>query len=108
MRARRKAVDVDPPSADDPSRWRWLRFALAIVLIGTVYFYKLGEPLLWDDEADTGFLARNVLTHGLPVAYDGRNVSVYDNGAQLSASLVSKKIPWVQYYVGALSLKIFG
>lgn len=88
--------------------WRWLRVALAFAAIGSVYLYQLDRPLLWDDEADTGIFARNTLRAGVPIAYDGRNVAVYDNGNQLNHALLSQKTPWAQYYVGALSLTLFG
>jgi hypothetical protein len=42
------------------------------------------------------------------VAYDDRNVIITKDGIQLNSSLVFKKIPWVQYYVGALSIALFG
>lgn len=87
---------------------RWLRLSLILAAIAFAYFFRLGQPLLWSDEADTGILARNVLRFGYPTAFDGRNVSLADDGAQLNRSLLSKKIPWVQYYVGAASLAAFG
>jgi hypothetical protein len=87
---------------------RWLRLSLILAAIATAYCFRLGQPLLWSDEADTGILARNVLRFGYPTAFDGRNVSLADDGAQLNRGLLSKKIPWVQYYVGALSLTVFG
>jgi len=87
---------------------QWLPPAFALLIVTLVYFYRLDQPLLWDDEAETGIVARNVLRHGYPTAYDGRNVSFYDNGGGLNGNLVCKKIPWIQYYVGALSLLIFG
>src|ERR1700689_4282048 len=85
-----------------------IRLSLILAAIAAVYFCKLGHPLLWADEADTGILARNVLRFGTPTAFDGRNISLADDGAQLNRTLLSKKIPWVQYYVGALSLAVFG
>ena len=85
-----------------------IRLFLILAAIAAVYFCQLGHPLLWADEADTGLLSRNVLRSGYPTAFDGRNVSLADDGAQLNQRLLSKKIPWVQYYVGALSLAIFG
>jgi hypothetical protein len=85
-----------------------IRLFLILAAIAAVYFCQLGHPLLWADEADTGILSRNVLRSGYPTAFDGRNVSLADDGAQLNQHLLSKKIPWVQYYVGALSLAIFG
>ena len=87
---------------------RWIRLSLILAAIAVVYFFRLGQPLLWSDEADTGILARNVLRVGYPTAFDGHNLSLADDGAQLNQGLLSKKIPWVQYYVGALSLAVFG
>ncbi len=87
---------------------QWLRPAFALLILTLVYFYRLDQQLLWDDEAETGVVARNVLHHGYPIAYDGRNVTFYDNGGGLNKNLVFKNIPWLQYYLGALSLLIFG
>jgi hypothetical protein len=87
---------------------RRLRPAFAILIIALVYFYRIDRPTLWGDEADTGIAARNILRCGYPIVYDGRNVSIFDNGSQLNRNLVCKRIPWIQYYFGALSILIFG
>jgi hypothetical protein len=87
---------------------QWWRPALALLIIALVYFYRIDQPPLWGDEADTGIEARNILRRGYPVAYDGRNVSIFEDGSQLNGNLVCNKIPWIQYYLGALSLLIFG
>src|SRR5262249_43505790 len=44
----------------------------------------------------------------VPVATDGRNISIYDGGAELNDKLLVLKLPWVQFYWGALSLALFG
>jgi hypothetical protein len=85
-----------------------LRPAFALLIIALVYFYRADKPPLWGDEADTGIAARNILRCGYPIVYDGRNVSIFENGSQLNRNLVCKKVPWIQYYLGALSLFIFG
>jgi hypothetical protein len=90
------------------NHWRWLQPTLALLLIALVYFYRIDRPLLWDDEAETGLVARNILRFGYPTASDGRNVTLYDNGGELNGNLVFKRIPWSQYYLGALSLLLFG
>jgi len=82
----------------------WVRLSLAFAAVALVYFYRLDRPLLWGDEADTGIEARNVLRFGYPAAYDGRNIGVYENGVQFNRSLLS----WTQFYVGGLSLALFG
>jgi hypothetical protein len=87
---------------------QWAQPFFSILLIALVYFYRIDRPLLWDDEAETGVVARNILRTGYPTASDGRNVTLYDNGAELNGNLVFKRIPWIQYYLGALSLLVFG
>jgi hypothetical protein len=86
----------------------WAVLALAILVVGLAYLYKLGGTPLWGDEAGTGLFARNVLHFGYPTGFDGRNLSIYEGGAELNAHLVVAKIPWIQFYIGALSLQIFG
>ena len=87
---------------------QWLKISAAVAVLAVVYFSRLDRPLLWCDEADTGVFARNVLQSGYPTAYDGRNVRLYEEGSQVSRALVCKKVPWVQFYLGAASLAAFG
>lgn len=100
---------VSPPLSSAPACpcriWAW---AGALALLAFVYFFHLSEPVLWGDEADTADFGRNILRFGLPTAYDGRNLLAFENGSQLSQELYSKKIPWVQYYVAAASMQLFG
>jgi hypothetical protein len=68
---------------------------------------NLGDTYLWADEADTAVIARNILTFGLPVMNDGRNViqyypTVYD------AHYVVVVSPWLFYYIAAASFGLFG
>ncbi|MBF0217346.1 MAG: glycosyltransferase family 39 protein [Candidatus Omnitrophica bacterium] len=82
--------------------------ALAAVLI----FTNLSNQYLWQDEAETAVLARNVLKFGFPRAFDGVNfvnprlaewygVGFGSNNAWLYH-------PWVQFYVTAFSFLLFG
>lgn len=86
----------------------WMSVLLALLVLSTAYFSNLGTAPLWGDEAGTGIFARNILNFGYPTAFDGRNLSFYDGGAELNSDLVVAKIPWVQFYLGALSIKLFG
>jgi len=86
----------------------WISPALALLVVAAVYFHRLDRPLLWEDETYTGIQARNLLHHGFPTAYDGRNVLLYQNGAQLNRDLVPEEAPWAQYYLGAASLVLCG
>ena len=87
---------------------QYIPVLIALIIVSVSYLYNLDRPLLWGDEADTGIEARNILKFGVPKVYDGRNILLYNNGSQVNGSLLTKKIPWIQYYIGAVSLKIFG
>jgi hypothetical protein len=86
---------------------RWTPFIFFLVVLAAAV-WRLDHPVLWNDEADTAFLARSIAQAGVPLAWDGRNAMIFKNCSQLSQSLVSRKIPWAQYYVAYLSSRIFG
>jgi hypothetical protein len=81
---------------------------LGLAVIGFFYFYHLGAPTLWADEADTGVFAKNILLYGYPYCFDGRNLTFYEGGIVGSKKLINALVSWLPFYVGALSLKIFG
>jgi hypothetical protein len=81
---------------------------VGLVLIGFAYLWQIDAPTLWGDEAGTAVFGKTILERGLPVGFDGRNLSVFDNCASVSQDLLSKKIPWVQDYVASLSMRLFG
>jgi hypothetical protein len=82
--------------------------ALAFLLVLAAYQWRLDAPGLWGDEADTGNFARSVLSNGVPSAVLGHNVLAYQDCFQLSGNLLSRRLPWLQYYVGAASIRLFG
>jgi hypothetical protein len=77
-------------------------------VIVAAYVYNLDQPLPWNDEAETMVVSRSLSKHRVPTADDGRNVLIYENCSQLNQKLVSKKIPWLQYYTAAVSEHLFG
>jgi hypothetical protein len=61
----------------------------------------LGATSLWEDEAKTAFVARNVLHTGLPMASDGRNVvSLFTDNRDIRDGLFIWQ-PWLQIYLAA-------
>ena len=97
----------DPATAPSASR-DVVVAALAFLLVLAAYQWRLDAPALWGDEADTGNFARSVLANGVPSALLGHNVLAYQDCFQLSGNLLSKRLPWLQYYVGAASIRLFG
>lgn len=81
---------------------------LMLAVVASLTLVHLGTPILWGDEAATCSFGRNVLQHGYPYAWDGRNLLAFGNCVALGEGLVSRAIPWVQYYVAAASIALFG
>jgi 4-amino-4-deoxy-L-arabinose transferase-like glycosyltransferase len=70
--------------------------------------YNLGGRLLWQDEAQTALIAKTVLAHGIPLVTDGINSFSQEYGVEAGADNIFKWHPWMEFYLTALSLKIFG
>jgi hypothetical protein len=108
-----------PEAAAPASRRTRSRVALAapLVLVALVGAWPvlggLGAQRLWEDEADTAVLARNVLRFGLPVAWDGVTFSDSDFGRRVTPRLFGTDFvvvgtPWLAYYAAAASFALFG
>ncbi len=85
-----------------------LKTIICILILGCAYLWNLDAPLLWGDEAGTALFGKNILETGVSSGFDGRNLLVFGNCASVSTSLLSKKIPWGQDYIAALSVFVFG
>jgi hypothetical protein len=100
-----------------------LRFPLKIVrdraywgvflLAGLLLFCSLGRRYLWQDEAETALLGRNILRYGVPLASDGTNVVSQEAGREFVAGsrwpyFLWRWSPWVQYYLAAGSMLLLG
>ncbi|GAH63219.1 unnamed protein product, partial [marine sediment metagenome] len=84
-----------------------LAFGLLVLVAAGLLFLGLGNAFLWEDEAYTASLARNVLRTGLPTAWDGENLLAWRNGRNLNEELISREA-WVQYYLAAASFALLG
>lgn len=87
---------------------QWSILLLFMAVAGGLLFTGLGNNVFWNDEAETAFLGRAVLANGLPVAWNGTNLYGYHDGELLNDDLIVTVIPWLQYYVVALSFALFG
>lgn len=83
----------------------WLAAVLSLASI--LLLPGLGAPRLWQDEAETALLARNVLKFGVPRVWDGENLAAQYYDLDYNAHLVSQR-PWLPIYLTAGSLFAFG
>lgn len=72
-------------------------------------FSNLSGQYLWFDETKTALLGQNILKFGYPRAWDGKFlVAPMGNEDFLKGSYAFTLHTWLQYYVAALSLALFG
>lgn len=79
-----------------------------VVIATALLLPNLANIYLWQDEAETAILARNILTHGYPSAWDGTNVVTQNHEREFNARHVWTWSPWLQLYLTAGSFWIFG
>lgn len=82
--------------------------ALLLVLGAFLIFANLGNRYLWEDEAETALLARSILIHGIPKAFDGKNLISQELGRDYDSNYVWRWTPWLEKYVAALSFAALG
>lgn len=84
--------------------------AIIIALSAFLMFKNLGDRALWDDEAQTAVLARQVVTHGIPAFAEGEN-NIPTDRPDLSDYNKDKVFvwnTWLPFYLTAASFVLFG
>ncbi|MFH1479045.1 MAG: glycosyltransferase family 39 protein [Candidatus Omnitrophota bacterium] len=93
-----------------PKRTLMLIITIAVTLFFIwLFFANLSDHALWNDEAFTSVMARNVLQFGYPRSFDGVN-HVYPDwpSFNLPGTHVWIADTWFPIYLAALSFKLFG
>jgi 4-amino-4-deoxy-L-arabinose transferase-like glycosyltransferase len=79
-----------------------------VILATLLVLPGIGATSLWSDEAETALVARNILSTGVPTAFDGRNlVSIFPDQRDVRDGLYYWQ-PWLQMYLAAGSMAVFG
>jgi 4-amino-4-deoxy-L-arabinose transferase-like glycosyltransferase len=81
---------------------------LIVVIASLVFFPKLGNQLLWQDEAQTALISQTILSGGVPLGHDGTNSFSQELGAEFGPDRIFKWHPWVAFYLLAGFFRIFG
>ena len=86
------------------------RLIVAGILIAAsvLLLANLGNIYLWQDEAQTALIAKTVLTHGVPVGYDGTNYFSQEFGVDYGKNYLWLWQPWFQFYLLAGFFAAFG
>lgn len=84
-------------------------YYLLIVFVGIMLiFTHLSNRYLWSDEAETALLARNIITFGVPKAFDGKTLISQEAGREYDADYIWRWTPWLDKYIAAASFKALG
>jgi len=82
---------------------------LALLLVLSVFLFAgLGDDYLWQDEAESAILARNILEFGYPRAFDGVNTTTTWIETGLGPNYAWNFHPWLHFYPAALSFALLG
>ncbi len=69
---------------------------------------NLGQRLLWQDEAEVALLARSIDAHGVPTAWDGRNIITQQNGTEFDDGFTWRWSAWGGPFIVWASTTCFG
>jgi hypothetical protein len=99
--APRGAADAIGPSVE--------RAILVVILVVAAWacLWNLGAPRLWQDEAETALLGRNILKFGVPRVWDGQNLVAQFYALDFDRHLLFQK-SWLPPYLVAASFAVFG
>jgi len=104
---------------------------VVFIIFASILCCNLGARYLWQDEADTAVLAQRMMSHGRPLAYDGRNLITMDlyspeetqklptgdpaesvryhvQRGDFKADTAWIGQPWGQFVVAGVSIALFG
>ena len=98
---------VQPAHGNAPPAFDLVVALIAIVVL-PLFVYGLGNTYLWQDEAQTALLGRSVLTYGVPMVGEGAESLSAVRGKDAGIRGVYFQIAWLQAYVEAASLGLFG
>ena len=106
---------TDPRPPERPRRARRPPIVPLLLLLITLaaaflLLWRLGSPLLWQDEAETANVARNLLRLGVPTPWDGEHLVTQQNGrdaVRVGGRLLWAWHPWPQHYLAAAGLALF-
>ena len=90
---------------------KYKHFVPEVVILcfaAVLLFSGLSNPFLWQDEAETALLGKNILEYGIPKAYDGKNIISQQVGKEFDETFLWRWSSWGDKYVAALSMWIFG
>ncbi len=107
-KAGKTAAPESRPARIDDRQMEYLTVGLILLVASALILLNLGNIYLWQDEAQTACIAKTVLTHGVPLGYDGLNYFSQQGGAEYGKGYVWRWHTWLPFYVLAGFFALFG
>lgn len=84
-----------------------------LCIIGIILFTSLSvlgatAHTLWTDETGTAIYAESILTHGMPLGWDGVNVTAHDGTLSMTRGFIINQVSWLPLYIAAAAFRILG
>ena len=86
----------------------YLCVGIILVTASVLILSNLGNIYLWGDEAATALVSKTILTHGLPMGYDGSNYFSQVFGKECTKNYIWIWHPWFPFYLLAGFFAVFG
>jgi 4-amino-4-deoxy-L-arabinose transferase-like glycosyltransferase len=84
-------------------------YVISLALLSLpLFLFGLGSTYLWQDEAQTALLGRSILQHGVPMVGTGAESLSAHMGSDAGIDGIYFQISWLQAYLVAGSLWLFG
>ena len=79
----------------------WISLGVLAAVAGVLLLSDLGEPFLWQDEAQTAVISRTILSDGVPRGSDGLNYFSQELGAEYAEDHLWRWHTWLSFYAVA-------
>lgn len=101
-------MDDRRKSPRQPSTRAWLGYALLTAVMAFLYLFQLEQTSFWNDEGETGLLARSILRHGLPIVPSDDSWHYPYAWGFCNPDGLWIVTPWLDEYIAAGSMALFG
>lgn len=89
-------------------RSEWIIILLLVAASSCMILTNLSHSYLWGDEAQTALISQTILTHGVPLGFDGKNYFSVETGDEFGKGYLWRWHPWLPFYVLAGFFAVLG
>jgi len=107
-RIRQQEAAPLPEVRGEGKAMKHLPVVIILIAASILILMNLGNIYLWQDEAQTACIAKTILTHGVPLGYDGKNCFSQELRKEYGKNYAWRWHTWLPFYVLAGFFAAFG